>query len=352
MSATYVTAPDYELFRMARALSIPNAVFIPIIRKYKTWQSSMGAEVTIDRLKAMKVALLTGELPPTQTWIGSRDGIPKGVFRPLFSRWISRESALHFLNVVISSTTSKSLTSRQWTKFIQSAERQPVYDDMVSSLPELVKPLAAGIASFAGVIKHHAGSAQYDNPYRWTGTSDETKADLVLWDGSINREPEREAINPECHWDTIPDVIPFPKWKGGYYLDVTQCYAFGTGLGMGPVLSCEKLSQYETTPDVLSGRISIIQERGMKARVVANPLRVHQMALSRLSNFLFGVLRELPWDFTYAQGDAVLAVKTALTAGKTVYCFDISDASNNIPLDLQKEVFSEMLKVAPPCERE
>jgi hypothetical protein len=102
----------------------------------------------------------------------------------------------------------------------------------------------------------------------------------------------------------------------------------------------------------LSGSVSVIQERGMKGRIIANPLRVHQMALSKLGNFLFSVLRGLPWDCTFAQERGVRFVSDTLQSGKTVFCHDLSDATNNFPLDYSIMMLQAIGEILPLHDRE
>jgi hypothetical protein len=64
------------------------------------------------------------------------------------------------------------------------------------------------------------------------------------------------------------------------------------------------------------------------------------MALSKLGNFLFGVIRSLPWDCTFDQEKGLVFTLEALKRGKKVYCFDLSDATNYFPLELQEYVVS------------
>jgi hypothetical protein len=88
----------------------------------------------------------------------------------------------------------------------------------------------------------------------------------------------------------------------------------------------------EIDPDPSVGRISVIQERGLKARFIANPKLSFQIGLRSLGYNLFALLRTLPWDCTYDQQKGIDWGQTQLKEGKRLYSVDISDASNNMPL--------------------
>jgi hypothetical protein len=147
------------------------------------------------------------------------------------------------------------------------------------------------------------------------------------------------------------------------------------------------------------GKISVIQEPGFKARFIANPNRVVQWALQPLGDFLFNLLRALPWDCTFDQRKADVQIKGVLkgngaaasilekekaklkslealySAGKNVttlgkittcksliekaeaatqkvYCFDLSNATDRFPLGIQTSLMVSLGEVLPDVQRE
>jgi hypothetical protein len=93
------------------------------------------------------------------------------------------------------------------------------------------------------------------------------------------------------------------------------------------------------------GRISVVQEPGFKARFLANPRRVFQVSLKPFGKQLLGLLTKLPWDCTHNQAAGPVWAQAQLVAGKTVYSVDLSDATNNFPLDLQIRVLRWLNKL-------
>jgi hypothetical protein len=92
----------------------------------------------------------------------------------------------------------------------------------------------------------------------------------------------------------------------------------------------------------LMGLVSLIQEGGHKLRFAANPYRVYQMALQPLGDALFDALRRVPNDYTFDQTAGILAVQSWLNAGLPACSMDLSNATDNFPLDFQLELLSEL----------
>jgi len=90
----------------------------------------------------------------------------------------------------------------------------------------------------------------------------------------------------------------------------------------------------------LMGTIALIQEAGMKLRFAANPYRVYQMALQPLGRALYDALKRVPNDYTFDQSAGVEAIQQLLQDGFPSISMDLSNASDNIPLDLQLELLS------------
>jgi len=92
----------------------------------------------------------------------------------------------------------------------------------------------------------------------------------------------------------------------------------------------------------LMGTIALIQEAGMKLRFAANPYRVYQMALRPLGQALYDALKRVPNDYTFDQNAGVEAIQQWLLDGYPSISMDLSNASDNIPLDLQLELMSRL----------
>lgn len=92
----------------------------------------------------------------------------------------------------------------------------------------------------------------------------------------------------------------------------------------------------QSSKEPVVGSIGFIQERGMKLRSVASPIRLYQVAFSKLKNWLLEVSRTtLPWDCTFDQGRGVRWAKRKLSQGVVLHAFDLSNATDTVPLEDQ-----------------
>jgi len=92
------------------------------------------------------------------------------------------------------------------------------------------------------------------------------------------------------------------------------------------------------------GRIGLIQERGMKLRAVANPFRIYQYLLSPLGDFIYDILKGLDYDCTFDQSKGVTFIEEALAKGKTLYAYDLSNATDRFPLSIQIDVIRNIVR--------
>lgn len=102
------------------------------------------------------------------------------------------------------------------------------------------------------------------------------------------------------------------------------------------------------------GKLNTIEEWGGKARVVAALDYWSQMALTPLHNTINHFLKLNGCDGTFDQ-EAVIAKAKGWTGtkDKVVNCFDLTAATDSLPIDLQREVLSELFGAGsiPSCWR-
>jgi hypothetical protein len=91
-------------------------------------------------------------------------------------------------------------------------------------------------------------------------------------------------------------------------------------------------------PASYAGRINVIQERGFKARVIANPHSGVQVAFRPLHNALSKVLKQLKTDCTFDQESGIHWIFDKLSRGSLMWSIDLSAATDNFPLRLQLAV--------------
>jgi hypothetical protein len=93
-------------------------------------------------------------------------------------------------------------------------------------------------------------------------------------------------------------------------------------------------------PTFVAGRIGLIQEKGLKARVVAMPGLLLQSILKPLNSFLLNICKSAPWDYTHDQMAGCIPAQEALKQGKTVHSVDLSSATDRFPYQWQSLVLS------------
>jgi hypothetical protein len=334
--------------KRVRVLPVPLEISLPIVKIFKQWCESSGAEWSIQRMKDVKTDLLRLEAgqPAVSTWIKRSKGTDRTFAGPIgaLEYWMF-DSKRNFakgiqLLMMYSWFVSEGLTLKQETKFI-------------TSLNAGVKPVSKQLIERLTQVIHRSG-------YEWK-VSCETKPKPLV---DMLPSPERFAPSPSQGkgFDTVPEtsgaivdsVMYLTHWEKGRRL-IQDWYVLFESLfeGMEPFID-EQLGgkygagvhedEHNEQPDFLPvGRISFIQEPGYKLRYVANPGRVFQRLLEPLGDALFGLAKTLPWDCTFDQAKAFPHVQEALGQGKTVYSFDLSSATDYFPLELQERILTSIV---------
>lgn len=292
------------------------------------WARESGQEWTVNRLKLLKTAFLrriageTYSLPYVATRKDSQGAIPKGPFGVLWNevnvtdiKTISR--ALNCM-MVYSTFHAEIVTPKQWEKFHLS---------MTRALPD---PVALG-----GVI-------------------------------SLLHIPKWMRVERDIGLETIEEFVVRKGYSPKYVSDAIQAFVeSGTGMALweefpqyqkafntvaSPIDSRIRHDDYFGYHEPLDSRttwepigtLGVTQEPGYKLRVFANPNICHQLAMSRLKRQLFSLLRRVRWDCTFNQSDGTDWVRAQLNLGRKVFSIDLSDATNNFPLEVQLNILREI----------
>lgn len=103
-------------------------------------------------------------------------------------------------------------------------------------------------------------------------------------------------------------------------------------------------------PKLLLGRLGVVYDQAGKARIVAITNWWIQFALKPLHDALFDLLRRIETDGTFNQEaplDRLVGLsRQALLDGRpgfTFHCFDLSAATDRLPIDLQVDILSILL---------
>lgn len=300
------------------AMGIHQSQVHQIIDQVDSWNKSSGPEWTVSRLKALKTDFLhhLAKDDVRSSWIARKpNGVPKGPLGFLFGMTKTPKGISKALNalMVYSASVSTNVTPSQWRKFASSVENSP---------PAKEGCLDNGIQSFkSGVVRCTPRPALLDDlvlgeRFAPVGRKSIPEKDLLAWfsksadDGFVRRMSQRY---PECFSGIRPDAAGI--WSS--------------------------MPDWDSVPSV--GKIGFIQEAGFKLRAVANPNRIIQLALKPLKDILLKVCEQLSSDCTHDQQKGVLAVQGWLKEGKLVHSIDLSDATNNFPLEPQLQLLRRIL---------
>lgn len=92
------------------------------------------------------------------------------------------------------------------------------------------------------------------------------------------------------------------------------------------------------------GKLSSKVEKGGKIRVFASVDYWTQIALKPLHDWIFSILKLIPQDATFHQGGSVKEFASKLTKRTKVFSYDLSAATDRLPMVLQVEVLSHLIK--------
>lgn len=327
--SNYTFPSDTSVLKTLNALDIPNVVAVPILRSVKNWIVYCGPEYAVKRLKALKqnyVNSIAG-VEQTETWISYHsDGTPSGPFRWLWKGGSSRKVRVKTLNalMIYTGVKVKQVTDTQWEKFVTSFTRKESW-----VYPPLHKQVVGAVYSIKDVFQDIWSTSSYDDPRKWCSNPSKSTSVFVPYKGLVKgRETDFPLDNHLMMMDLSNEGMPrrrFPEFyeKLGY---------------TPPEFDLELRTEYLPTV----GSIAIIQERGCKARIVANPYRVHQMALEKLGRSLFDLLKRLHWDCTHDQQKGIDFCAKNLREGRKAHCIDLRDATNNFPVAYQIELLRHL----------
>lgn len=333
----------YRLF--IDVLRIPPYVSKPIIETFYLWLRHYGPEWTTNRLKGLKVLYL-------QHYAGNnsfraeepglsfhKDGSPRGAFHALWTIGNSYRMADKCLTVLMmySSIILKGPPTRtQRRKFLEAVQNPRPAGQLDSWF--ITRDLGRDLYTSCWE------RAKYDTASSWI-TSEKKVLSLSPHIGFVRRF--------ECGLPLDQHVADFLKLahtlldrteiKKLFYLlfgyDAFLTYRSTLG-NSKETLSTKAAMDLARSEGKTVGHIGLIQERGCKLRAVANPLRVIQIALSRLKNMLEMAAQSLPWDCTFDQEKGIRWAQEKLQSGETLLAFDLSNASDTIPLRDQIDLLS------------
>jgi len=97
--------------------------------------------------------------------------------------------------------------------------------------------------------------------------------------------------------------------------------------------------------ELFLSRLSLKEEAAGKVRVFAIMDAITQTVFAPLSDSIFSILKDLPMDGTFDQSRPIKHLTDTLNVfeqGQTIYSYDLSAATDRLPIALQVDVLSSL----------
>jgi hypothetical protein len=318
-----------------RACGIPKPQTHVILNTIEKWYDGSGKEWCNDRIKALRQwyeSYLAGKPTPPDWFEHTKSNLPKGIWKWVFN--LSPEKALGVLSLNTCLFESQ-LTPKQLDKF-------------VSGLQEGPKASRAEFREFYEAILDRGCLRQFVPGYfRKAGIREPEAPTILDMNGACPVQYGQKSFRPESKLGPAEKVFEdtwmcVPQRTLDFIDDIT---------GLHPDRWPERANSwlpewfYGSTRSRLTrrnsfdptfgvGRIGVIQEPELKARIVANPNRVVQVTLDPLRDLYLDICSRIPSACIHNQDEGVEWVRKHLEMGHTIDGFDLSSASDKLDLDL------------------
>jgi len=177
----------------------------------------------------------------------------------------------------------------------------------------------------AEVTQHTSFALRFNSAQRWVEGE---------WGWSLFRylslHPGGEGTTKSL-WTQMEEVAAVGKWRSHQNLSVGP----NRGLDLVTSLNLPKGGLSTGGGSKANGRLSTKDEPAGKIRVFALVDYWTQVALMPLHKWIFSLLKEIPQDGTFDQLKPVKRLLKRLPKGRVVYSFDLSAATDRIPVLLQ-----------------
>jgi len=346
--AIYMVKSRSELFRVMEVVGIPSRVAGSLINDFFKWLENNGPLWTANRIKELHTLAVQWvgrsfryRIPDKAGIACHADGTPKGSFRWIFKRIMNIDSP----------------SNRELDRYMSVLKIYSAFTLLVTTRPQLDKFLSAvenpapdrsgwewtDMEDYQEVLSPLWFESKYDRLEKWVDTPRRKVLHVVPESGYFGSVSERGLAIDQHRWDAqIMSPGPLSHFSSIYNkaLGSHSLPSDGRGIFLSVIdqISLPGKTRWKLqmcAMESMVGKIGILQERGAKARYVANPLRVHQVAVSKLQHFLeLCVQRGLPWDCTFDQEKGVRWLQQKLKAGYTLRTTDLSSASDRFPLPI------------------
>lgn len=341
------------------AIGLRKETVLSFVNELQKYEKRNGPEWTIDRLKDVKsyyVSKISQTIWQPKTWFSRfPNGEPKGPLTslPVFTvkqQWKALNASMAYSNFVANKVTDK-----QMSKFLGSAVN-PNSDSLLNYRAmsnfvnhELRKQLD---------VKPGLDYSQPETYYRVNDSKSMPGKKLshvscpkpffeLSWSPSKKAPMVRKKRSAEDRLDWVQDNLTCAKVNNL----VTKYKALSIPAGFYQYALSTEVSD-KVFDSAVGGNISFLQEPGYKLRAIANPFRIHQVMLKPLQDWSLSILRQYGKDCTFDQSSGHSWCQEQLRSGNLLHAVDLSDATNNFPLDFQVKAISSRLDLSDKLSRE
>jgi len=301
------------------------------------WVTCSGIEWTVKRLKSLKVDLYREKsgLKPLTPAAKNVKGSFKGVIGSLF-RWAMRNErnfrSASNVFMCYSLFKNEELTSSQREKWV-SAVNANTYTPNES--------FNVCFATFMNdLYKNRKLEIGLPRPLL-TSAGPDTKSPVL---GFKSLPKNGQGLTAMSYFKTRAHMDLWQRYKT-LFEKVTEGVNIHTQYH-----SFDNNVSTEHFDTVLGGKISFLQEPGLKLRAIASPYLVLQAALQPLKNTLTSHMLTIPWDCTHNQSKPVQHVQEHLASNKVVHSVDLSNATDYFPLEVQVNALTALIGNHPSID--
>lgn len=302
-----------NLCKGLRACGIPKRQAHEILNIIEKWERENGPEWTNSRIKDLRQwyeTTLAGDPKPPKWFKHSKEGMPLGIWKWVFNLKPAKALGVLSLNTVF---YEHKLTRTQEEKFLHGLAGNQSQNEDDLDQRSLVRVTGLKLPKKMPQI-------QFPTVFDMTGS-------IPVHDGRSTVRPESklgEALKAlRLSWESVPQVT-FD------FLDRQDL------LGYMPmsVLGNEYQLELDRKHDECVGRVSVLQQPQLKARIVGNPNRVTQVTLEPLKEVYMTTARKLLSDVTHDQESGVHWAQTMLKQGIELAGSDLTSASDLLDVEL------------------
>lgn len=306
-----------NLCKGLRAIGIPKKQAHQILDVVRKWERESGPEWTNSRIKDLRQwyeSCLAGDPTPPKWFKHSKEGYPLGIWKWVFE--LPKAKALGVLSLNTVFIADKFLESQK-EKFLHALEGNKSQNP--AFLRNMVVPRLVGFPTFREMPEIRFPT-------------------LFDMNGSIPVHECRSSVRPNeqlglalkalrSSWESVPQVT-FDFLDSQGLLDYMPMSVVGNAYQL----------ELDRPHDRCVGRVSVLQQPQLKARVVGNPNRILQVTLEPLKEVYMTTLKKLPTDVTHNQELGVTWVQAQLRQGYTLAGSDLTSASDLLDVRLCLEL--------------